>query len=122
VVLEVNLDNFIGQPEHDSMTSAHPFLDVNDICYVFLLRSLTFYRLSWFRFLAAFKITSEMLEQSHLFLKFFWVVCEIVLFAEILPIRCPPLHVAEVVTVWIKSDLSAVIEEDASCIVGQKVA
>lgn len=32
VVLEVNLDNFVAQAEHDSVTRPHPFLDVDGAC------------------------------------------------------------------------------------------
>ena len=29
VVLEVNLDNFVAETEHDSVFGSHPFFDVN---------------------------------------------------------------------------------------------
>ena len=33
MVLEVNLDYFIGKSEHDSVSGSHPFLDIDHVFY-----------------------------------------------------------------------------------------
>ena len=71
MILEVDLDDLVGESEHDGMAGSHPFLDVDDIGH------LSFFGdgiLSLFRrdlgLFVAFKITLEVLEQRHLLLQF----------------------------------------------------
>jgi len=69
VILEVNLDNFVGKTEHDGMPRAHPFLNVNNILYATLSALDLFRHLSvGVGLFSAFKIAAEVLEQSHFLL------------------------------------------------------
>ena len=69
MVLEVDLDHFIGETEHNSMSCSHPLLDVDDVLdltlpSLYLLRNFCIR----IRLLCAFKIASEVLQQSYLLL------------------------------------------------------
>ena len=33
MILEVDLDYLVREPEHDGMTCAHPFLDIDNVLY-----------------------------------------------------------------------------------------
>lgn len=103
MVLEINLDHLVRKTEHYSMTSSHPLLDVDYILYLPFRELIRVYLryFSCFRFLAPFKVASEMLEESDLLLKLLWILCQSILFPDILTIGTPTLIVIEVITVRI---------------------
>lgn len=108
MILEVYLDYFVGEPEHDSMSCTHPLFD---IYYFFDLSLLLSTALSillhdtlWL--IITLKVTPEMLEKSYFLLELFWVLSKGVLLAYILTITGSSLHVVDMVTIWVKHDLS----------------
>jgi hypothetical protein len=69
MILEVYLHYFVGKTEHYSMSSTHPFLDIDNILDFSLWELFGFYR--WFTSFGLFtslEITSEVLEQSDFLL------------------------------------------------------
>ena len=118
VVLEVDLDHFIGESEHDSMSSPHPLLHIDDFNDLALLRRevlfirlhnrCTFWQLIVIHSLAlliAFEVASEMLEESDFLLELLWILSQVVLLANILAVATPTLHVVEVESIWIQNNL-----------------
>jgi hypothetical protein len=60
MVLEVDLDHFIAESEHYSMSGSHPLLDIDDISYL-PFGELIFRKRVGFWFLATLQVASEML-------------------------------------------------------------
>ena len=63
-----------------------------------------------------------MLQKSHLLLEIFWVICECILFSNVLPVSVPSFHIVKVESVWVKANFSGVIEEDTGGFVAQAIA
>ena len=106
MVLEIDLNDFVGKTEHNGMSGAHPLLNVNNIhdsarLFLHVFRDL-FIRL---RFLGALKVAPKVLQQRHFLLKVFWIIRKSILLADILPICTSSLHVVEVEAVRIKDNL-----------------
>ena len=104
--LKIDLNDLIGETEHDGMSGAHPLLNVNNIhdstrLFLHVFRDL-FIRL---RFLGALKVAPKVLQQRHFLLKVFWIIRKSILLADILPICTSSLHVVEVEAVRIKDNL-----------------
>ena len=108
MVLEVDLYNLVGQPEHDCVSCPHPLLDIDDLLsgsgrligwsllIVFFLFVLS--TLSSLSLLTAFQIRSEMLEKSNLLVQLFRVVFEGVTLAHVLLVTGTTFEVVEVMT------------------------
>ena len=84
------------------MTGAHPLLHIHNVrdftrrC--FHLFSGLFISLWLGR---AFKIASEMLKEGHLLLQSRWIVCDVILLADILTVSLAALNIIKVVAVWV---------------------
>jgi hypothetical protein len=103
MVLKVDLDHFIAEPEHDSMSGSHPLLDIHYICYL-SLRKLIFGLRIGLRLFAALQIASKVLEKSNLFLEFLRVLCEGVLFAYVLSVTASSFIIVKMITIRVKND------------------
>ena len=112
VVLEIDLDYLVREAEHDSMACPHPLLDVHDILDL-ALRELIGVDLCRFVGLGLFttlKVASEVLKKGDLLLQLLRVLCECVLFPDVLTIGTPPLVIVEVITVRVQHYLCGVIK------------
>ncbi len=123
MILEVYLHNFVAQTEHNRVSGAHPFLDIDNV----LNTTRTLLYLIWnlgirVRLLSTLKVASEVLQKRHFLLKVLRVICKRVFTANILSVRTSTLHVVKVEAIRVKANLSGVIEEDTSCFVAQTVA
>ena len=111
MVLEVDLYDLVGQPEHDCVSCPHPLLDIYDllsgsgwlICWALLtfLLLLIFTRLRAISLLTALQIRSEMLEQSDLLVQLLRVIFESVTLAHVLLVAGTSLKVVEVMATWV---------------------
>jgi len=63
-----------------------------------------------------------MLQQSDLLLQRRGIVKHSVFLANILTVNCTPLHIIEVETIWVESNLGGVIEKHTCCLVTKVVA
>jgi hypothetical protein len=63
VVLEIHLDNFIGESEHNSMAGSHPLFNIDDILDLAFRELIRIYRsrLVSLGLLTALQVASEML-------------------------------------------------------------
>jgi len=79
VVLEIDLHDLVAQTEHDGVLRAHPFLHVDRAGRVLhLVGFIQFVALDQLlllgRVIILLKVRFKVLEQSYLFLQFFWVI------------------------------------------------
>ena len=76
MVLEIDLDNFVREADHDSMACPHPLLDVHDILDLALreLIGVDLRRFVGLRLFTALKIASEVLKKGDLLLQLFRVL------------------------------------------------
>jgi len=84
MILEVNLNYFIAQPEHYSVLRPHPFLDIYRARWVLqfggLVQFVSLNQLLFFlRIVILLKIRFEVLEQGYFLLKFLREVGKVVL-------------------------------------------
>jgi len=122
VVLEVDLHHLVGKSKHDSMSSAHPLLDIDYVGDLpALLGEVLRNLLVGLGLLGSLEVASEMLEKSHLLLQVSGVFGQSVLFADVLAIGTATLHVVKVEAVGVKNDLGGVVEEHTGCFVAQVV-
>ena len=87
MVLEVDLDDLVGESEHNGMSCSHPFLHIDDVLDFSLLVgifSVLFEKV--FGLVVALKIAPEVLKKSDFLLQFFGVLGESVLFSEVLAV------------------------------------
>ena len=79
VVLEIDLDNFVREAEHDSMACPHPLLDVHDILDLALreLIGVDLCRFVGLGLFTALKVASEVLKKGDLLLQFLRVLCKL---------------------------------------------
>ena len=120
MILEVNLNDFVRETEHNCMPCSHPLFNVDDIFHLSFRDFLTWNylsRLICFWFLTAFKVASEMLKQSYFFLQLFWILRQIIFFSYILTICTSSLIIVEMITVRIKNNFCWIIEVYASCLI-----
>ena len=105
------------------MTCAHPFLYVHNVCY--FMRFLAWIDRSFgvfSRFVVAFKIASEVLEEGYLLLEVLRVLSEIILVSKILPICGAALYVVKVIAVGVEHDLGGIVKEDPSGVIAEVIA
>ena len=124
MVLEIDLNDFVREAEHDSMACPHPLLDVNDI-FDLALRQLIGVDLCRFVglwLLTALKVASEMLKKRDFLLQFLRVLSKRVLFPDVLTISTSSLIVVEVVAVRVQHYLCRVIKVDSGGFVREVVA
>jgi hypothetical protein len=103
VILEIDLNDLVGESEHDGVLGTHPFLDVYTTRRVLelvgLVQQVSLYQLFLLLgIVILFKIRFEMLEQSDFFLELLREVRETVLRHHILLLVCSncfPLVVVE---------------------------
>lgn len=115
MVLEIDLDNLVGQAEHDGVPGAHPLLDVDhvhDASRLFLHVLGDF--LVRLRLLCSLKVASEVLQQRHFLLEILGVVRKGVLETNVLSVGTSALHVIEMEAVRVEDDLGRVVKEDSS--------
>ena len=75
MILEIDLDYLVGQPEHNCVTCPHPFLDIDNIHYATgLLLDILWNLLVRLGLLGAFEIAPKMLQKSDFLLQVFGVV------------------------------------------------
>ena len=123
MILEVDLNDFVREAEHDGMPRAHPLFNVNDVLNATLPpRDLIGHFGVGVGLLRAFKIAAEVLQQGHLLLQLLREVRESELAANILTIGTAALHVIEVEAVRVEANLRGVVEEDSSSLVAKAVA
>lgn len=114
MVLEIDLDNLVGQAEHDGVPGAHPLLDINHVhdASSLLLKVLRNFFV-WLRLLRSLKVAPEVLKQRHFFLEILRVVRECVLETHVLSVGTSAFHVVKVEAVGIEDDLGGVVKEYA---------
>ena len=111
MVLEVNLNHFVGETEHNSVSCTHPLLHVHKISNLALAGDYLLSLLVRFRLGRSLKVRSKMLQQSHFLLKSRGVVNNRVLFADILAVTCTSLNIVEVEGVRVQDNLGSIVEE-----------
>lgn len=139
VILEINLDHLVRKSEHNSMSSSHPLLHINNFFHPPLLRKVLLIviillnlrrerlqlslprdsRLIALILFTSLQITSEMLQQSDFLLKLLRVLSQSVFLSNILSITTSSLHIVKVMAIWVQYNFSGVIEEDTSGIIRQ---
>lgn len=121
MILEIDLNYFIGEPEHDSMLSSHPFLDVDRARRVLLFISrvhfVPLYELFFLlRIVILLQVTFEMLKQGHFLLEIWWISLERKLAHHVLLFiihALLTLIVEELVTRRLRYYLGAIIKKDS---------
>ena len=123
MILEVHLDHLVRESEHDGMTSPHPLLNIHNILnFPVLLGEVVRDLLVRLRLLSALEVAAEVLQKGHLLLEVLGVLCQGILFADVLAVGLAPLHVVEVEAIGVQHDLGTVVKEDTGRLVGQVVA
>ena len=114
---KVNLNNFITESEHNGMLGLHPFLDIA----VTTIWGSIFVKIN---FVIRIEIVSEMLQESHFFLKlsFSRVFTDFVRSDRISFITSFLLNVFKVVSIFINNYLSWIIEIDSSWSVRKQIS
>ena len=114
MVLEIDLDNLVGQAEHDGVPGAHPLLDVNHVHDASrLLLNILGDFFVWLRLLRSFEVAPEVLQQRNFFLEILGVVREGVLETHVLSVGTSAFHVVKVKAVGIEDNLGRVVKEYA---------
>jgi len=104
------------------MPCSHPLFHIYDIGDLTLgLNNAVWNFFIRLRFLGAFQVRAEMLQQGDFFLQGLRIVEHSVLFADILTVNSTPFHIIEVETVWIQSNLGCIIEKYSSSLVAEMV-
>jgi hypothetical protein len=120
MVLEVDLDNFIAQSEHDSVLRSHPFLDVNGtgwwaIRHIFNVLLLCNLEGCTLLSCTRLQVRFEVFQQSHFLLELLWIIGERVFLHHVLFLCLRDgfaFVVIEAVASALNHDLCGVIEED----------
>lgn len=75
MVLEIDLNNLVGQAEHDGVPGAHPLLNVYHVHDASsLLLHILWDFLVWLRLFCSLKVASEVLKQRYFLLEILGVV------------------------------------------------
>lgn len=130
VILEVNLDDFVAESEHDGMLGPHPFLDVHGawriLQLVGLVHLVSLDQLLLFLWIVVLlEVRLEVLKQCDFLLKLLRVAGEVVLLHHVLLLvgcDCFALVVVELRAAGLGDDLRRIVEEDACGHVGEKIA
>jgi hypothetical protein len=120
VVLEADLDDLVGEAEHDRVLSPHPLLHIHDILHL-ALRELVWVhwgRLVGFGLFTAFKVASEVLEKCHFLLQLLGVFSEGIFFADVLSVGTSSLVIVKMIAVRIEHDLGGVVKIDTGRFIG----
>lgn len=102
------------------MSRTHPLFNVDNVLD-FAFRKLI--RIYWSRFvslrlLTSLKITSEVLKEGNLLLKFLGIFSQSIFFADILPISTSSFVIVKMIAVRIENNLGGVVKIYTSCFVG----
>ena len=118
MVLKVYLHYLIREAKHDCVPCSHPLFDINWWSTRFL-GGLVLDLLPRVAPFFSIQVTSEMLQQCHLLVKFLRVLICCVGCHRVLFISKSSFYVVEVKTLRVQNDLGRVIKVDSSSIVAE---
>jgi hypothetical protein len=122
VILEVNLNDFVAEAEHDRVLSSHPFFDVDGawrvLQFIGLVQFVSLNELLFFLWIVVLlQVGLKVLKQSDFLLKILRVTREVVLLHHVLLLvrcNCFSFIVVELRATRLGHNFRRIVEENTS--------